>query len=192
MISCSSLVCAAVLAGAAGLASGPALAADWAVDAGASKLSFSGTQNGEAFSGKFARFAGTVTFDPAKPEAGHVDITIDMASASTGDTQRDEALPQPEWFDAKKFPQAHFVASGFKAKGGDAYEADGQLSIRDIAQPVTLPFTLTITGDTAHAKGRAELVRTKFGVGQGPWSSGQWVALEVGVDVDLVAKKAGG
>jgi len=177
MISCSSLVCAAVLAGAAGLASGPALAADWAVDAGASKLSFSGTQNGEAFSGKFARFAGTVTFDPAKPEA---------------DTQRDEALPQPEWFDAKKFPQAHFVASGFKAKGGDAYEADGQLSIRDIAQPVTLPFTLTITGDTAHAKGRAELVRTKFGVGQGPWSSGQWVALEVGVDVDLVAKKAGG
>lgn len=191
MTLCSSLVCAAVLTGAT-LAAGPALAADWTVDAGASKLGFSGTQNGEAFRGKFAHFAGTVAFDPAKPEAGHADITIDIASASTGDTQRDEALPQPEWFDAKKFPQAHFVASGFKAKGGDAYEADGQVSIRGVAQPVTLPFTLTIAGDTAHAKGRAELVRTKFGVGQGPWSSGQWVALEVGVDVDLVAKKAGG
>ena len=31
-------------------------------------------------------------------------------------------------------------------------------------------------------------MRSDFGIGQGPWSSGQWVALEVGyVDVDLVA-----
>ena len=57
---------------------------------------------------------------------------------------------------------------------------------------MTLPFTLAIDGGTAHAKGHLELVRTTYGVGQGPWSSAQWVALEVGVDVDVVAKKAGG
>ncbi len=180
------------LACAALLASAPALAADWAIDAAGSRLGFSGKQNGEAFAGKFGRFSGSVAFDPAKPEAGHADIVIDMASAGTGDTQRDEALPQAEWFNSKKFPQAHFVATGFRAKGGDAYETTGRLSIRGVDRDVTLPFTLAIDGGTAHAKGHLELVRTIYGVGQGPWSSAQWVALEVGVDVDVVAKKAGG
>ena len=182
----------ALLASAGLLAGAPAMAANWTIDPAASKLGFSGKQNGEAFAGHFGQFSGTVAFDPAKPEAGHADIVIDMASAGTGDTQRDEALPQAEWFDAKKFPQGHFVASGFRSKGGDAYEATGRLSIRGVARDVTLPFTLTVSGDTAHARGHLELVRTAYGVGQGPWSSGQWVALEVGVDLDVVARKAGG
>ncbi len=174
------------------LAAGSARAADWTIDPAASKLGFAGKQNGEAFAGKFSRFSGTVAFDPAKPEAGHADIVIDMASAGTGDTQRDEALPQAEWFNAKTFPQGHFVATGFRPKGGDAYEAAGKLSIRGISRDVTLPFTLRVSGDTAHASGHLDLVRTSYGVGQGPWSSGQWVALEVGVDLDVVAKKSGG
>jgi hypothetical protein len=33
--------------------------------------------------------------------------------------------------------------------------------------------------DEARATGHLDLVRTDFGVGQGPWTSGQWVALEV-------------
>lgn len=181
-----SLACAALLA------SAPAMAATWAIDAAGSKLGFSGKQNGEAFAGKFGRFSGTIAFDPAKPDAGHADIAIDMASAGTGDTQRDEALPQAEWFNSKKFPQAHFVATAFRAKGGDAFEAAGTLSIRGITRDVTLPFTLAIAGDTAHAKGHLDLVRTTYGVGQGPWSSAQWVALEVGVDFDVLAKRAGG
>jgi len=32
-------------------------------------------------------------------------------------------------------------------------------------------------------------VRSKFGVDQGKWQSPQWVAFEVGVDVDLAAAK---
>ena len=55
-----------------------------------------------------------------------------------------------------------------------------------------LPLHLaSISGDQAAAKGYLTLMRSDFGIGQGPWSSGQWVALEVGVDVDLVATKSG-
>jgi polyisoprenoid-binding protein YceI len=61
------------------------------------------------------------------------------------------------------------------------------LTLRGVAKPVTLPFTLAIAGTTAHAKGHLNLARTLFGIGQGTWSSGQWVALDVGVDVDIVA-----
>jgi polyisoprenoid-binding protein YceI len=118
-------------------------------------------------------------------------VTIDRASARTGDTQRDSALPQAEWFDVKHSPQATFEATGFISKGGDVYEAPGKLTIRGMAKDVVLPFTLAVTGDKAAAKGHLSLVRTGFGVGQGVWATGEWVGLDVGVDVDLIANKSG-
>ena len=173
------------------LAASPALAADWTVDPAKSHLGFSGVQNGAPFQGSFGKWSAQIAFDPAHPEAGHAKVTIDLASAKTGDTQRDSALPQAEWFDVKAFPEATFEATGFVAKGGDAYEAPGTVTIRGIGKDVVLPFTLAIDGDKATAKGHLSLVRTGFGVGQGVWATGEWVALDVGVDVDLTATKAG-
>jgi polyisoprenoid-binding protein YceI/cytochrome b561 len=175
---------------AACLAATGASAATWTVDPAKSRLGFSGTQTEQPFSGQFKTFAATIDFDPAKPEAGHALVTIDMGSATTGDPQKDEALPGADWFDTKAFPQAKFEATGFKAKGGDAYEADGTLTIRGISKPVALPFTLTTSGDTAHAVGKVQLVRAAFGVGQGAWSTPEYVAFEVNVDIDLTATKA--
>jgi len=169
----------------------PALAADWTVQPDKSHLGFSGTQTGAPFKGNFGTWRAEIAFDPAHPEAAHAKVTIDLASARTGDTQRDTALPQSDWFDVKHFPQATFEASGFTPKGGDTYEATGKLTIRGVTKDVVLPFTLAVAGDGATAKGHLGLVRTAFGVGQGPWTSGEWVALEVGVDFDLVAVKAG-
>jgi polyisoprenoid-binding protein YceI len=172
------------------LSAGPAGAATWTVDPTRSSLSFQGVQTGSPFQGKFDKFTAQIEFDPSKPEAGHVVVLIDMASAHTGDTQRDESLPQNDWFDVKSNPQARFEATGFRAKGGDNYEAAGRLTIRGIGRDCVLPFTLDISGDTAHAKGHVQILRTDFSIGQGPWASGQWVALQVGVDFDLTAKRA--
>lgn len=180
-----------VLLAALSLLATPALASDWAVDPAKSRLGFSGVQNGAPFQGNFGKWTAEIAFDPAHPETGHAKVTIDLASAKTGDTQRDSALPQAEWFDVKAFPQASFEATGFVARGGDAYEAPGRLTIRGMAKDVVLPFTLAVTGDKAAAKGHLSLVRTGFGVGQGVWATGEWVALDVGIDVDLVATKSG-
>ena len=168
---------------------GAASAASWTVDPAKSTLGFSGTQTGQPFSGRFKTFTATIDFDPAKPEAGRAAVLVDTGSAATGDPQRDEALPGEDWFAAAKFPQAKFEASGFKALGGDRYEAAGTLTIRDAHVPVTLPFTLTTTGDTAHAVGHAQLLRSAFGVGQGAWATDEYVAFEVGVDIDLTATR---
>jgi polyisoprenoid-binding protein YceI len=173
------------------LAALPAEAATWAVDPAKSRLGFSGLQNGAAFQGSFGKWTAEIAFDPDHPEAGHAKVTIDLASAKTGDPQRDGALPDTDWFDVKQFPAASFEATGFAAKGGDRYEARGKLTIRGIGKDVVLPFTLDIAGDQAHAKGHLTLVRTGFGVGQGVWATADWVALEVGVDVDLTAMKSG-
>jgi len=168
----------------------PAAAADWAVDAGKSTLGFTGALSGKSFDGKFKSWQAEIAFDPANPAAGHAKVTIDMASAVTGDRQRDGALPDADWFDVKKSPQGLFEATGFKSLGGNQYEAAGSLTIRGIKKAVTLPFTLDIAGDEAHAKGKLDIVRTDYGVGQGEdWKDGSTVALGVSISFDLVAKK---
>ncbi|MGU3285123.1 YceI family protein [Methylobacterium mesophilicum] len=165
----------------------PASAAEWSVDPAKSAIKFSGVQVGAPFSGRFERFDAKVDFDPAKPEAGHALVLVDLASARTGDVQRDEALPQKDWFDVKATSQARFEATRFVDKGHGDYEATGTLTIRGTSRPLTLPFHLTLDKGQARVAGHVGLIRTDFGVGQGAWASGQWVALEVGVDIDLVA-----
>ena len=164
-------------------------AATWTVDPGKSKLGFTGQQSGAAFSGRFKTWSATIDFDPAKPETGHVVATIDVASATTDDAQKDEAMPGSDWFDAASFAKATFEATGFLPKGPDSFEAKGKLTLRGVTKDVTVPFTLTISGDQGHAVGTTKLVRTAFGVGQGAWSSGDTVALDVDVDFDLMATR---
>jgi polyisoprenoid-binding protein YceI len=181
------LMLAAFLAIAVGAT--PAVAVPWKLDAGKSQLGFSGTQTGVPFKGRFTRFNAQIDFDPDHPETSHVSVVIDLASAATGDAQRDGALPGNDWFDIGQFPQAKFVSTAIRKTGAVSYAATGTLSLRGVTKPVVLPFTLAIAGTVAHAKGHLNLMRTSFGVGQGNWSSGQWVALDVGVDVDIVATR---
>jgi polyisoprenoid-binding protein YceI len=172
------------------LAAGAADAPAWTVDAAKSTLGFSGSQTGTPFSGTFQKFSADIALDPQHPETAKIRASVDLASASTGDAQKDAALPGSDWFDAASFPQATFETTAVKQTGPGAYEATGTLTLRGVSRPVTLPFTLTVDGDTAHAKGHADLVRTEFGVGQGAWSSDQYVALQVGVDIDITATRA--
>lgn len=175
-------------AGLALLSAGPAAwAAAWTIDPAKSTLGFAGSQSGTPFQGRFGKWQGEIDFDPANPAVGHAHIVIDMASAATGDAQKDDSLPQPDWFSVKAFPQAIFDAASFRSKGGNAYEAVGTLSIRGVKKDVVLPFTFEETGGVGHAVGKLDILRTDYGVGQGEWSSGQIVALAVTVTLDIQA-----
>ncbi|ABD87875.1 YceI family protein [Rhodopseudomonas palustris] len=162
-------------------------AASWKVDPARSQIGFSGTQTGEHFQGKFSRYQATIDFDPAQPDSGHALILVELGSANTGDKQRDQALPGEDWFDVARFPTATFEAKRFVGKGGNAYEAQGTLSLHGISRDLVLPFTLDVENGTAHAKGHVELLRNAFGVGQNAWNSDAYVGFAVGVDIDLIA-----
>jgi len=168
----------------------PAYAAGWTLQPAASMLSFAGTETGSPFTGSFAKWDAVITYDPAAPQAAHVHIVIDTASASSGDTQRDEAMPDSDWFDVAAFPQAVFDATGFTPAGGDKFTTTGTLTIRGVSQKVVLPFTLDVANGVATAKGTLNLTRTDYGVGQGAWASGDNVGLAVGVSFTVVATAA--
>jgi polyisoprenoid-binding protein YceI len=177
----SSLILTAVLPAAS------ADAATWKVDPAKSRLGFSGTQTGTKFQGVFTRWNAKIEFDPDHLETSHIVVTVDLATAATNDKQRDTALPGKDWFGTGRFPTAEFKTLTINRKGADAYEAVGTLTLRGVAAPFTLPFTLEIVGTSAHAKGHAELSRRTFGIGQGPWATDQWVAFEAGIDIDVTA-----
>jgi len=169
------------------LAASPAAATEWKIDAAKSWLGFKGTMAGGEFEGRFLRWEGRISFDPARPEQGRAMVTIDMASAKTGDPQKDDALPRSEWFDAKAFPAATFEVKSFRSQGGTSYEAVGTLTIRDVNKAVAMPTMIEVNGTTLHATGHLDLVRTDYGVGQG--TGGQWVAPEVVAMFDVTARR---
>lgn len=167
----------------------PVLANSWVITPEDSRISFTGTQTGNLFEGHFKTFDADIRFNPGAPDQAYVRAVIDMASAITGDTQRDEALPGKDWFFVSMFPQAVFEARGFIPLGGERFQASGMLSLKGVERPVTLPFTLHIKGDTAKMTSELSLLRSDFGVGGGPWAEGKWVGLEVSVSISLMATR---
>lgn len=166
---------------------GAASAQAWTVDKARSTLGFSGKASGTAFSGRFKTWDAQIIFDPNNLASARVVATVALASADTANADRDELLPTSAFFDVRKFPQATFVASRFVSKGGNQYEASGDLTIKGVTRTVTLPFTLAITGNTAQMTGAVSLNRSAFGVGTGQWASEKTIDTAVRVTINLTA-----
>jgi polyisoprenoid-binding protein YceI len=178
------------LAAALILTTSPALAAHWNVDYAKSRLGFTVQWSNHPFVATFKSWKADIDFDPADPARAHVLATIDIASEGSDTPDNDDGLKGPEGFQTSRFPSATFEAAGFTSQGADRYVANGKLTIRGVTHPVSLPFTLTIAGGSAHMVGNAQVIRTQFGVGQGEWASAATIAHEVAVNIDLTATKA--
>jgi polyisoprenoid-binding protein YceI len=162
----------------------------WTVDKATSSLRFASSMGGEAFSGVFRRWDADIRFDPADLAHSSVAVTIDVASADTANPDRDQALPTPAFFDAPAFPKATYVARSFTAAGPGHYLASGVLTLRGVAKPLTLPFTLVITGPSAKMSGAVAINRLAFGVGQNEWKATTTLPAAVQLTIALNARRA--
>ena len=159
-------------------------ARDWAVDPARSTLSFKGTYSGEGFDGKFRKFDASISYDETDLAKAKFDVSVDIASVDTASSERDDSLKGEDFFDLKKFPQAHFVTESF-AKGTDGgVEAKGKLTIRDKSQPVTLKVKFAANGNKATLDVDTTLKRTDFGLGTG--SDWKDIGAEVPVHAHLL------
>jgi polyisoprenoid-binding protein YceI len=173
----------------ASLAAVTAAAAAWEGDQTSGTLQFVATQAGAKFTGGFRTFSVRFDFDPAKPAGGSLDVTVDLKSADTADADRDEILKGAEFFWTDRHPQAEFHACQFR-RDGERWRADGELTLRGVQQPVAVLFTPDSKLQQLGMKGAATLRRLDFGVGQGEWSTTEWIGDEVEVRFDLKLKPA--
>lgn len=168
----------------------PRAAPAWTVDAATSSIAFSGTHAGAAFTGKFERWSADIRFDPANLAGSSAKVTIQTGSAKTRDGTQTSTLKSSEWFNAAAHPTATFQTSAIRALGGDRYEAVGALTIKGKASPVTLPFTLAITGANADMTATLNLDRIALGLGLQSDPRAEWVSRQIGMTFRVKARRA--
>ncbi|MGC4083530.1 MAG: YceI family protein [Vicinamibacterales bacterium] len=89
--------------------------------------------------GAFSDYSGTIDFDAANPTNSKVQLTIQVASIDTREAQRDAHLKSDDFFSAEKFPTLRFVSTKITAKGGQEYDVEGDLTIRDVTKHIVVP-----------------------------------------------------
>lgn len=166
-------------------AAGPA--ASFTADPAASRLDFTGVQEGAEFTGTFHKFAAEVVFAPDALAESHFDVLIDLSSLDSKDSDRDTTMRGSDIFDVAHFPTAHYVTRSF-TKTPTGYSAVGTLTLHGTSKEVPIDFQYAPTAGGAKLEGNAKLKRLEFGVGQGDWKSTDQVADAVKVAFSLRLK----
>jgi polyisoprenoid-binding protein YceI len=140
--------------------------------------------------GEFHKVSGTVNFDPANPTASTVEASIEAATISTRDEQRDTHLKSADFLDVEKFPAITFKSKTVTSSGRGSFTVTGDLTIHGVSKQVTLEVE-ELTEETKDPWGNMRRGATaKTRINRRDFGMNFNVALEaggflVGEDVDL-------
>jgi polyisoprenoid-binding protein YceI len=124
---------------------GTVLTGDYTVDASHSRLGFSARHAMvTTVRGQFGDFDGTAHVDAETPAASTVALTIRAASISTGTADRDGHLTSGDFFDVENHPEITFASTSIERDGVN-WNITGDLTIKGVTKPVTIPFEETGT-----------------------------------------------
>jgi polyisoprenoid-binding protein YceI len=142
--------------------------------------------------GGFTAVSGRVDVtDPL--ERSTVDVTIEAASISTNDEQRDAHLVSADFLDVETYPTLRFRSTGAHHRRDEQWTIPGELTIRDVTRPVELdveylglvtdPWGNTKAGFSA----TTELDRDEFGItwNQALETGGVLVGRKVRIEIDV-------
>ena len=93
--------------------------------------------------GRFAEVDADIDLDEEAPERSSVRAVIQAASLTTGNEERDTHLKSADFFDVEQFPELVFQSTEVRRTGDDRFELAGDLTIRDVTQPVVLKGEFT-------------------------------------------------
>lgn len=148
--------------------------------------------------GRFVEFEGTVVVGDT-PEDSSVEVEIKTDSVQTNQEQRDDHLRGPDFFEVEKHPVMTFKSTGVRHTGGNAFELEGNLTIKDTTKSLTLtgeflgwgqdPYGNTILSASA----KTEINREDWDL---TWNvavetGGFLVGKKVGLEIEVEARKVG-
>jgi polyisoprenoid-binding protein YceI len=167
---------------------GSVQASDWQVETANSDIRFVARWDGIAFEGAFEKWDARIMFSPDVPPTGRFEVKLDTASINSRSKDRDRGMLGKEWFAAKLFPKATFVAERFATDGADAFLAMGQLSVKGVNREVSAPFGWRERAGGVELVGEIKLDRRDFDIGDGQWREDAIVGFEVIVKYRLKLK----
>lgn len=101
--------------------------------------------------GTFEDYNITVEFEGEDISTISANATIPAESINTRNGRRDAHLRSDDFFDVEVFPEITFVTTGVENVNGETLDIHGDLTIRDVTQPVV--FNATVQGVTSTSEG---------------------------------------
>ena len=126
----------------------------------------------ESISGNANGVSGTLTIDPAKPEATKGSIVIDAKTLSVENAMMKEHMLGKDWLDVATHPTITFTVtalSDYKLAGETATaNVKGKFSLKGVEKEITVPAKVTLLKDKLGARtggkmqGDLLVIRTEF------------------------------
>ena len=155
------------------------------VDNGNGNILFTATQSDVSVDGEFRKFTADVDFNPAKPDAGKVALAIDMASVTTGSSDADDLLKEPDFFDVKHFPRATFTSRTISPSGTARFQVRGDFSLKGRSAELIMQFTARPEAGGLRIEGSFPISRSAYRVGEGQWADTGTLADQVQIRFSL-------
>lgn len=152
--------------------------------------------------GTFHDVAGTIELDEAEPSRSRGAFQVQVASIDTNFAARDTHLRSADFFDAESWPTIDFVSTRIVARGDNAFDVTGDLTIRDVTRPTT--FRVEVDGIVNGMTGArhvglsasARIDRRDWGLDwnvaleQGGWLVSREIKIDIAIAADEVATTA--
>ncbi|MBB4071940.1 polyisoprenoid-binding protein [Leucobacter sp. OH2974_COT-288] len=145
-------------------------AATWNIDPVHSEVSFTVRHMGiSKVKGNFADFSGTIV-TAANPVDSTVEATVQVASVSTNNKDRDQHLQTSDFFAADEFPTFEFKSQNIEFQSPQEAKITGELTMRGVTKEVTFDAELGAFGEDAYGQQRLGLSakttveRSDFGI----------------------------
>ncbi len=126
----------------------------------------------ETITGNASGVSGTLTVDPAKPEATKGSIVIDAKTLSVENAMMKEHMHGKDWLDVANHPTITFAISGVEGvkQEGDTATATvkGKFSLKGVEREISVPAKVTLLKDKLGARSGGKMqgdllvVRTEF------------------------------
>jgi polyisoprenoid-binding protein YceI len=144
-----------------------------------------------ALDGNFNKWSGTLKFTSPDVTTGVLDIEIDAASVDTGSGLKNGTLKGEDFFDVKENPTISFHSTKVVQTGPVTFDVPGTFTIRGVAKPETLKFTVSGKGTgSGSIQGTMAFDRREYGMNSGiPFIR---IADRVEVTVDIKGKRVSG
>ena len=123
--------------------------------------------------GTFEKFSTELIFDESNLSKSSLSATIDVNSIKAGNEELEAHLKTSDFFEVDKFPNISFKSTNLK-KEGEAYVAEGNLTIKEVTKAVLIPFSFKkIDDNKAEFYGSFTINASEYGVMKKPKTEGK-------------------
>jgi len=135
--------------------------------------------------GTISDLKSTIRFYPDDVPRSSITTAIRPATINTGNKKRDNHLKTIDFLEVEKYSSISFISKSFR-QIGEYYVVEGDLTLKDVTKPITIPFEFINYGDSAVFRGDFNINRLDYHVGK----RSHFMGNEVRIHLDIAVKKS--